>query len=280
MEGKIPTVQATSKGVGMHAIRRLCVPRPPAKPPEDYDKCILLFVRMQTINTASSPSCVLNMLKPLFEMLHLPLQGNCGALSDSSCCPLHSQLGSFSLLKWYLQTTFISLTAPRGQCNSEHFQPWITSTKVLYFTYFAGGSRHMSQLHFQACHSGSRTVTRETSSIGTLHTHAGCMAYLNLINITLRCSEVIHGVHVTYKSIQSYISYMVQQLVCVEYLTYGLAHCDIYLEKFALLWKMKKHGSNNSVVTVTSSFRHSSNICSVQNVLLLAWGITWKLALS
>ncbi|KAM3293724.1 hypothetical protein ACQJBY_036949 [Aegilops geniculata] len=225
---------------------------------------------MRTITTTSSPSCVLTTLKPLFEMLHLPLQGNYGALSDSSCCPLHSQLGSFFLLKWYLQITFISLTAPRGQCNSEHFQPWITSTKVLYFTNFVSGSRYMSQLHFQACHSGSRTVTRETSSLRTLHTHASCMTYLNLINIALRVFRSnTWGAGDLQKSVQSYISYMVQQLVSVEYLTYGLAHWEIYLEKFALLWKMKKHGSNNSVVTVTSSFRQSSDICSVQNVLLL-----------
>ncbi|XBH68345.1 hypothetical protein VPH35_096537 [Triticum aestivum] len=272
MERKIPTVQAPYKGVGMQATRRLCVPRPPAKPPEDYDKCILLFIRMRTITTTSSPSCVLTTLKPLFEMLHLPLQGNYGALSDSSRCPMHSQLGSFFLLKWYLQITFISLTAPRGQCNSEHFQPWITSTKVLYFTDFATRSRYMSQLHFQACHSSSRTVTRETSSLGTLHTHASCMAYLNLINITLRVFRInTWDAGDLQKSVQSYISYMVQQLVSVEYLTYGLAHWEIYLEKFALLWKMKKHGSNNSVVTVTSSFRQSSDICSVQNVLLLTW---------
>uniref|UniRef100_A0A8R7PX95 Uncharacterized protein n=1 Tax=Triticum urartu TaxID=4572 RepID=A0A8R7PX95_TRIUA len=40
------------------------------------------------------------------------------------------------------------------------------------------------------------------------------MAYLNLISITLRCSEAIHGVHVTYKSVQSYVSYMVHAPAC------------------------------------------------------------------
>ena len=39
MERKIPTVQATSRGVGMQATRMLCVPRPPA-PHEDYDPCM------------------------------------------------------------------------------------------------------------------------------------------------------------------------------------------------------------------------------------------------
>ncbi|KAM3386639.1 hypothetical protein ACQJBY_009915 [Aegilops geniculata] len=158
---------------------------------------------------------------------------------------------------WELLTRFNCPPDPASiwECITGRTFPW---NQILLIIFHPWPPTHVTCL-MGVCCCGSRAVTRETSCIGTLHTHAGSMACLNLINNTLMGSEAIHGVHVNYKSVQ------------YEYFTHGFAHCEIYLEKFALMWKKEKYSSNNSVFAVTASFRHSNNNCSFQNILLLTW---------
>lgn len=147
----------------------------------------------------------------------------------------------------------------------EHFG-CLQNAQLQYWCLLDQRTYHDKQLNQEGY---SWTVAQGTSFIHTFHT--GYLIYVDFINIAMLGSEAIHGKQLNYKGLVSYSCCVLQRREGTEYLVHGTISAEFYLKKYPLVRKLDRSGSNNSVVSTLVSLMHSSNNCSLWNLLLLVW---------